>query len=67
MSFVSAFAALVVGPMNLSGLDVVLLSFLGPASEQNSDLLAVLSKINAIAWTKIYFEFQHATTDTLCI
>jgi hypothetical protein len=38
-------------------------AFCGAATEQNNEVLAVPSKVNAVAGTKIDFQFEHNGTD----
>jgi len=55
----------VIGPAHLSRCNVVVLPFLGPATDQDHKALAVLAKIDAVAGAKINLVFENALSYAL--
>ena len=62
LQFLSAF---VVGPACLRGSDVLLLAFLGAATDQNDDAVAILAEVDAVTGAEVDLVFKDAGTDTL--
>jgi hypothetical protein len=54
------FPPFVVGPASLSRRNVVVLPFLGPATDQDHKALAVLAKIEAVTGAEINLVFENA-------
>ncbi len=56
---------LVVDPARLGELNVIVLAFLGAATEQYHKRVSVPAEVNALARTKVDLEFIHARANTL--
>jgi len=59
------FSPFIILPAVKSGLDVLLLAFLGAAAEQNDEAVSVLAEINAVAGPEIDAALEHPGTDAL--
>src|ERR1700683_2917252 len=56
----STFASFVGCPVFFNDFDIVGLTLLGAATEQDDEGFAVLAEVNPIAWAPINFEFRNA-------
>src|SRR5580692_6999832 len=59
------FSPFIILPAVKSGLEVLLLAFLGAGAEQNDEAVSVLAEINAAAGSEIDAALEHSGTDAL--